>query len=367
MSQSRAGMYCYRARPPGPALQELRPSSPNLPAGVQARQLILRARREEPAAGPSPPADAFPGVYPAGTSGNSPGPQAAERQPNPGLATARLRPAPPKLSLISARHAASASRATPPIRRAAARPPPRPPAPRVTPPTTPPPPRGPYPAPGPRPRGPPWPKPRAAAATGALLEARTSEMPDEQAYAEFQLWAAAAYGLPPSTSRSTPPAAAPAKAWRVLQAALLILSGVFPASRRPCSSIVQAFRPDPSPSHAGAGRTARTDHQPGRHSRARLAAPEGRRHRAEGSTRRDTGAATWPVRRRRRARRPGRAVPAAGQHPASAAARRTRAATQAAPDPGPGARCQQGTAFAARRRKPADGARRRGRPCSAPA
>ena len=36
-------------------------------------------------------------------------------------------------------------------------------------------------------------------ATGALLEARTSELPPEQAHAEFQLWAdtaAAAYGLP---------------------------------------------------------------------------------------------------------------------------------------------------------------------------
>ncbi len=51
----------------------------------------------------------------------------------------------------------------------------------------------------------------------------------------------------------------------------------------------------PPPSHAGAGRTVRTDHQPRRHSRARLATPAGRRRRAEGSTRRGAGAATWPV------------------------------------------------------------------------
>jgi hypothetical protein len=46
-------------------------------------------------------------------------------------------------------------------------------------------------------------------ATGALLEARTSEMPAEQAHAEFQLWAdtaAAAYGLPRVTIQVGPAA-----------------------------------------------------------------------------------------------------------------------------------------------------------------
>ena len=46
-------------------------------------------------------------------------------------------------------------------------------------------------------------------ATGALLEARTSELPPEQAHAEFQLWAdtaAAAYGLPRVTVQVGPAA-----------------------------------------------------------------------------------------------------------------------------------------------------------------